>query len=255
MNTSSERAVLKRDLSRISPLLRLALLLGILVHLAGFFIFRVVTSPLPAREDSPAFIAYIFDSDAGDEFDQIGQANLFDSAPLFIPTEWTSVSKVYNFRDEQDWRVFPDFEPGIDLEREMRPVRLSLPFIESVNKPVDLLDFRFWDLFSYLGQGDLPPAKSTTWQSVAVVKVLEGNEQQRADVEIVLEMDLSASSSMPRPVVIYLNMAAPGMPDGPPLVESSSGSEEVDQQVLDWLARPSTLARLPAGFLELRVFP
>jgi len=255
MNNASERAVSSLDSGRISPLLRVALLLGILVHLAGFFIFRVVSSPLPVSDEKNAFIAYVSADKTGDEVDLIGQASLFDSAPLFIPTEWTSVSKVYNFRYEQDWQVFPDFEPRIDLASDVRPVRLSLPLVDRVNEPIDLLDFRFWDLFSYLGQTERPPAKSPAWQSVAVVKVLRENGQNGADTELALEVDPSGLSIMPRPVVIYLSMAAPSLPAGAPILDSSSGSDEVDKQVLEWLARPSTLARLPAGFLELRVFP
>lgn len=255
MNASSAHAAPGWDPNRISPLLRLALLLGILVHLAGFFIFRVVSSPLPVSEDRNAFVAYVSTDEAEDEVNGIGQASLFDSAPLFIPTEWTSVSNVYNVRDEEEWQVFPEFEPGIDLASEVRPTRLSLSFIDSVNQPVDLLDLRFWNLFSHLGQIESKPVTSPAWQSFASVKVLGSKEPHKANAEIPLDMNLSDLSTMPLPVVIYLSMAAPSLPAGAPLLESSSGSDEVDKQVLEWLARPSTLAKLPAGFLELRIFP
>lgn len=255
MSGQSEQANQIEDSRHISPLLRWALLLGVLVHLSGFFIFRVISNPLPSREEEAAFVAFISTDIGGDEAELIEQASLFDSAPLFIPGEWSTASEAFYFKDVQDWQVFPDFEPEMELKSRVWPVRLSRSLDAEVKKPIDLLNLRFWNLFSYFGQKEISLEKPEVWHSVAVVSVLSGNDQYQVDSNIVLQADLEFDGFAPRPMIVCLNMSAPGFPMGSPLLMQSSGSDAVDGKVLEWLARPATLASLPTGFLELRVFP
>lgn len=255
MSGKNEQTSQMRDSRHISPLLRLALLLGILVHLSGFFIFKVISNPLPSRKEDSTFIAFISTDIRGGEVELIEQASLFDSAPLFVPSQWSTASEVFSSKDVQDWQVFPDFEPNFELMDEVRPVRLSLPLVEDVQRPLDLLDLRFWDVFSYFGQGETRLAKPAPWHSVAVVRVLSDNDQYQVDSEIILQADLQSLGFAPRPMVVFLNMSAPGFPMGDPLLKQSTGLDAVDDEILDWLAQPATLASLPSGFLELRVYP
>lgn len=244
-----------RNSRHISPLLKIALLLGVLLHLSGFFIFRVIFNPLPSSEEGAAFIALVPTDVEDDEDELIEQASLFDSAPLFIPGEWSSASNVFSSRVLQDWQVLPDFEPSIELKEEVQPDRLSLPVIAAVEEPSDLLDFRFWDLFSAFGQGEIQMEAPGAWNSLAVATVISGNGEYSPGSSIHLEADLASGEFAMRPLVYFLNMSAPGLPLGDPLLRQSSGSASLDAEVAEWLTRPDTLAKLPAGFLELRVFP
>lgn len=239
----------------ISPLLRVALLAGVLVHLAGFFFFRVVSSPLPSPEETPAFIAFVSTNTGSDEAELIEQASLFDSAPLFIPGEWSTASGVFSSGAAQDWQVFPDFEPDIELLSEVRPERLSLPQVADVTQPSDLLALRFWDLFSYFGQKGTEFEKPDARNSVAVVTILSGNKDYPEGYSTTLKTELQPGQMGLRQLTFYMNMSAPGIAMGAPVLEQSSGSEALDKEVLEWLMRPATLANLPAGFLELRIFP
>ena len=244
-----------RDSRHVSPLLKLALLLGILVHLSGFFVFRVISSPLPSSEESAAFISLVPMGPESHEAELIEQASLFDSAPLFIPGEWNSASKILPAGIFEEWQAFPDFEPRLELMDEVGPDRGSLSQVAGVNQPSDLLALRFWDLLSYFGQGEREVAARQTWGSLARVRVLKGSEENVPSREYRLQADLAAEEYAPYPVVFVLNMHAAGLPMGAPLLRQSSGSDSLDAKALEWLERPDTMARLPAGLLEIRIFP
>lgn len=257
MDDQLKRAGEVRDSRHLSPLLKMALLLGVLVHLSGFFIFGVISNPLPLPEEEPAFISLVPTGIEGDEAELIEQASLFDSAPLFIPGEWNSASRVLPSKIFQDWQASPDFEPGLELMElmeEVRPERLSLAQVAGVDRPSDLLNLRFWDLFSYFGQGKVQVEKQEAWHSLAEVSILSGNKADSSDSMIRLRTELSPEQFGPGPVVFLVNMHAPGLPIAAPLLSQSSGSDALDAKALEWLTRPETLAKLPAGFLKVRIF-
>ncbi len=247
----------KPNAQQMSPLLRIALLLGVLAHLLGFFVFRVSSNPLHSRAEDAAFVVLVSTDLDRDSEALIEQASLFDSAPLFIPGEWSAASAVFSGQIMQDWRNFPDFEPDISLLRDVRPDRLSLPRVADVKQPADLLDLRFWDIFSHFGEGEgeLAIEAFESWSPVAVVTIISGNDAYPVDYEMRLEVDLPAEEFAERPAVFYVNMSAQGLLMGAPLLQQSSGSDALDVAVSEWLTRPATLANLPAGYLELRVFP
>jgi len=244
-----------RNARHLSPLLRVDLLLGILAHFLGFLIFKIASDPLPNRKEDPAFITLVSTEIEADASELVEQASLFDSAPLFVPGEWSSAAQVFSSRIVPDWRNFSDFEPSIELMDEVRPTGLSLSGVARVEQPSDLLDLRFWDLLSSFGQQETELETFEAAGSVALVTIMSGNKVYPVDYNIRLEVDLQSEELATRPVVFILNMSAPGFPIGAPLLEQSSGSDALDAEVLEWLAHPATLAQLPAGFLELRVFP
>jgi len=255
MSKQFERTGDERHSRHISPLLKTALLLGVLVHLSGFFMFSVISNPLPSREESRAFISLVPTEGQGDEAELIEQASLFDSAPLFIPGEWSSASGVFSSKILRDWQVFPDYEPSIELMDEVKPNRLLLPEAAAVRQPSDLLDLRFWDLLRYFGQSELEVETPESWSSVAVATAISGGDGHSPDLNIRIEADLPSTEFAESPIVFFLNMSAPGLPTGAPVLGRSSGSEDLDAAALEWLSRPETLAKLPAGFLQIRVFP
>ncbi|PXA05695.1 hypothetical protein DDZ13_02145 [Coraliomargarita sinensis] len=244
-----------RNSRHISPLLKTALLLGVLVHLAGFFMFRVISSPLPSREESTAFISLVPTEVEGDEAELVEQASLFDSAPLFVPGEWSSASGVFSSKILRNWQVFPDYEPDIELMAEVKPDRLSLQQATEVREPMDLLALRFWDMFSYFGQGGIEAEAPERWASVAVATIISGNSAYPQDFNLRIKADLPSGEFAERPVVFYVNMTAPGLLTGAPVLRQSSGSADLDAEAVAWLKQAKILAQLPAGFVELRIFP
>ena len=115
MATSAQycRAAQPRSQKMISPLLQLALLLGVLFHLVGFLIFRVVSSPLPDRALSQPYVEYVSAGSLASDRELEEQLALFDSSPLFIPTRWNA-AQVPSVDLGQTQRIrFPEFEPEI----------------------------------------------------------------------------------------------------------------------------------------------
>ncbi|MFU8847401.1 MAG: hypothetical protein ACNA77_01620 [Opitutales bacterium] len=241
----------------LSPLLQAALVLGLLVHALGFLIIRIASDPLPAREENPAFITLVSTEGQEDAAELVEQASLFDSAPLFIPGEWSSAAQVFSARTERDWRSFPSFEPELELKDEIRLSRLSLAQRSDLERPSDLLNWRFWDLFAAFGEKESSVEAFESAGSIASVTILSGNAVYPPEYNLRMAVDLPVDEAFfaAQPLVLTLNLSAPGLPMGAPLVEQSSGSEALDARLLEWLRRPATLAQLPAGFLELRVYP
>lgn len=244
-----------RNARQLSPLLQVALLLGVLAHLLGFLVFRVASDPLPAPDDDSPFITLGSSETTEGPAGLPEQASLFDSAPLFIPGEWSAASEVFSSRAVQDWRNLPDFEPSIELKDEVRPDGMSLSRAYEVEQPSDLLALGFWDLFSHFGEEGSDFEAFEDRGAAAVVTIMGGSEAYPPDHTVHLDVELESGTGSARPVVLVLNMLAPGLPMGGPLLQQSSGSDALDAEVLEWLDRPATLAKLPAGFLELRVFP
>ncbi len=69
-----------------SPLAKIALAAGIIVHLAGFLAFRVVAEPSDTVAPATPFISWYGESDSAADALQNEQALLFDSEALFLPT-------------------------------------------------------------------------------------------------------------------------------------------------------------------------
>ncbi len=69
-----------------SPLARVALVLGIGVHLAGFLLFRVVSDPVCAEEAPRPFIVWSGPEEGSGNIVRREQSLLLDSEALFLPT-------------------------------------------------------------------------------------------------------------------------------------------------------------------------
>ncbi len=76
------------------PLLKVALAIGILAHVAGFAAFRVVDTAAPPELKQQAFIR--FQNSTAQDRDRFfeEQAMLLDSEPLFLPTQWNYAARV-----------------------------------------------------------------------------------------------------------------------------------------------------------------
>lgn len=239
----------------VASMLRIALLLGILLHLLGFFFFRVESNPLPSREDDSAFIA-LMTQESGQEFSEfMDQASLFDSAPLFIPGQWTASSKVLYAPLHEELVIFPEHGPELELIEEMKPRPLSWSQLELVKQPLDLLDLRFWDLWKHFGEGGEPVVPFEAVGPELVVTVLAGGADGVPDRQYRLSFDLQTDDFGERPAIYYYAMSGPGIPIRGPVMSQTSGSDALDTAVLEWLKRPETQAVLPGGYLEIRAYP
>ena len=243
----------------LSPILLVALLLGIAAHLAGFLVFRVVSNPLPARESKLPYVAYISAASMASDRELEERVALMDSAPLFVPTRWNAARGVGPPEARVEER-FPDFEPSVDpaaeLEAGTEPLaRLAGPRVET---PGDLLELPFWDLFAGFGTaGPDGPALPDAGPFARVTLLVPSFSAARPGSARTLEADLGETSDAGGggPAVFHLRVSGAGRVPVPPRLAESSGSASLDEAAGEWLERPATLARLPGGYLEVAVFP
>ncbi len=236
----------------ISPLLWVGLLLGVALHLAGFLIFRVVSSPLPDREATRPYVEYVSAGSLASDRELEEQAVLFDSAPLFIPTRWNA-SQVISFDAADTLREqFPEFEPNVDLLTELQPSSFLVAKAIQVDEPIDLLASRFWRFFAGFATSASPVVAFPNTLPVAEVSVV--GQFARLPLSIPVELDYTTASSVARPVVYYLRMSGGGLAFSAPTLGQSSGNKDFDGAAAAWLSRPEVLGQLPKGYLSIKVF-
>lgn len=235
----------------LSPLLRAALVVGILVHLAGFLAFQIISQPLPESAESPPLLEYLSERAFSGEVELEEQAILFDSAPLFVPTRWSASSGLFGKRGFGQW-VFPEYEPEIDLLEDLEPVALVVSPASDLQEPEDLLDSRYWDFFLGFGRSGDRPVALPAGGATARVRVLDGVEETTKTFSLTIP---SVRSLPARPTLLMVRVDAYGQLIGRPRLTQSSGLESFDQAALGWLRSPGLAARLPAGYLSIRVFP
>ena len=255
MSTASQLSVraTQRSPEMVSPLLRVSLLLGVALHLAGFLIFRVVSSPLPDRVAADPYVEYISAGSLANDRELEELAELFDSATLFIPTRWNaSQAMVIDSRFRMQGQ-FPEFEPEIQLLSELQPSSFLVPQNIAVNKPLDLLASRFWRFFVGLAESPRPLVRFPDVTPIAEVSIV--GQLAAPPLSIPAELSYSTSSSVERPVLYYVRALRSGLTLSAPTLGQSSGNTDFDRAAEGWLRRPEVLSQFPQGYLSIKVFP
>ena len=236
----------------ISPVLLGALLAGVLVHLAGFLIFRVKSNPLPTRDERGAFVRYVSaNSMAGDRALE-EQAQLFDSAPLFVPTQWNAAQNVSLMPRDRVGERFPEFEPEIMLSAALHASNLPMGKEDIVETPSDLLKSRFWTFFERFAQVEEAVEPFPTVGHFAEIVVVGG---AGATLSMESPLEFTDTSAVPEPVSLFLRLTGGGQTLGEPVVSQSSGNPVFDRAAQEWLRRPETIGQLPSGYLLITVYP
>ncbi|TVP78703.1 MAG: hypothetical protein EA353_07685 [Puniceicoccaceae bacterium] len=234
----------------MSPFLRISLLLGVCLHLVGFLVFRVVSVPLPERVDQGAFVQFVSAErlSSGEALEE--QAALFDTAPLFIPGRWNAAHNLRApFRDLALQR-FPFYEPEIDVLAKLQPERSLVGEVYDVMEPADLLALRFWDLFSRLGQRELPIPEIEPIGPFAEVRDVRGRLLQTMPVDL-----QGLAGQALEPAVFILRMEAEGRLVSSPSIYQPSQDEAFDALAHAWLRDARNTVGLPAGLLTIAIYP
>jgi len=234
----------------LSPFLRIALLLGVVVHLVGFLVFRVISNPLPTREPSAPFVRYVSPETflSGAELEE--RAVLFDSAPLFVPGRWNAAHNLRAPSRDRALLRFPAYEPPADFSEEILPEGARFGQDYGVAEPADLLALRYWDLFRGIAADQPEVAELETTGAFAEVRSLGGEVLRTAPVRIEL-----LSMQAVQPATYYLRVESGGRVLGRPTLSASSGDTAFDAAAYTWLAESGFSAGLPAGLFQISVYP
>ena len=245
---SKREAPLKAVL--FSPLLQVTLALGICVHLGGFLIFRVVSNPLPSRESEAPFVRYLSSEESvtGPEFEE--RALLFDSAPLFVPGVWNAAYHLTPPPRNRRLFRFESYRPPEDFASALLPSGVPFGKDYGVEEPEDLLQLSSWDLYRGLARETDAPEPLEATKIFADVRSVDGAWSQTVPIEI----DLQSAQAM-QPAVYFLRIEAGGRALGRPTLSVSSGDAAFDAAVYNWLAESGFSAGLPAGLMQISVYP
>jgi hypothetical protein len=236
--------------SFLSPVLRLSLILGICVHLLGFLFFRVVSEPLPERPDRAGFVQFVSSDGPGLSDALEEQAELMDTAPLFIPGPWNAAHNLPAPARDQALQRFPFYQPEIDVVAQLRPVRVPIGESFDVATPEDLLALRYWDLFKGFGERSPVIPELDSMGPFAEVSDMSGRPLRT----IPASFDWPPSVQ-PDPAIFTLRIEASGRAVGAPALEQTSGSTDFDAAAYSWLSHAGVTADFQAGRYRIRIYP
>ena len=235
----------------LSPFSYVLILLGVCAHLVGFFVFRVVSNPLPTREAIPPFVQFVSPSTLVSGAVLEEQAALFDSAPLFVPGKWNASHNLRPLSRERTLLSFSAYgEPQSDFSSALITEGLPVGLESAVTEPADLLALRYWDLFRGVGQTASFVEELEDTGVFVEVRTIEGRVVQTVSAELAV-----LSMQAIQPTTYFQRVEAGGRVLGRPTLSVSSGDSTFDTAAYTWLVESGFSAGLPAGFFEIRVYP
>lgn len=234
----------------LSSVLRLSLILGVCLHVIGFLFFRIDSDPLPERSEGNAFVQFVSSNRLGSSEALEEQAELLDTAPLFLPGQWNAAHNLRAPARDLALQRFPFYEPQIDVRAELQPERTPIGERFDATEPSELLALRYWDLFQGFGERSQPvPELRATGSFAEIRRVGEYSVVTRP-----VELEWTASE-LANPVTFTLRMEAAGRAAGPPVLHASSGNGDFDAEAERWLNRTGNTADWSAGLYRIRFYP
>ena len=238
------------------PILRNATVIG----LAIFCIFYFVRFDTPLNfqySKKGSDFRFIQESNLEDFYSSRAALELFDTTPIFIPTQWNYGSTVFPKKSMLNDAEFVSFDPQIELEELVKLNRMEID-TETLDLGI-LYENTFFDprLLALFTPKFKESDRNFLNKKILRVEIIESYNldifYNGAKVDYVYELDDDPSLSNLDPVIIFLRNK--GSTVSNPKVYQSSFSELFDELILEWLNQPRNLAILPEGFLKLTFHP
>ena len=200
---------------------------------------------------------FIQERNLEDTLDSSAALELFDTAPIFIPTRWNYGSTVFPRKRVISDAEFVSFEPEIELEESINLNRIE---IDSETKNNSILyeyihfDPRLLALFSNGSMGDKKVFSNYRTLKVEILESYEDSEFQKESIaNHTYEINDSSLLSNLSSMIVLLRTQTSLV--SKPIIYQSSSSEVFDEQILEWLKQSENIALLPKGFLKLTFYP
>ncbi|HNX05331.1 MAG TPA: hypothetical protein PKI32_07495 [Opitutales bacterium] len=214
-----------------------------------WWIAPVSNLPIPSRDRTDPFISLQKPGGAGDM--TMDQALLFDSAPLFLPTRWSTAlpgRKGFDSRGEDPFELFAS-EISISGSSLLPP---AIPVGDS--HPALLPEHGAMGEFSALGRNGSAagvPAFDTRGAAFEVRRADDGS----------LVLSGAAAQTLPeagdllwQPAEFWVMVDQAG-PVGAPLVASGTGSDNLDAALRNLIMAERAIVLLPPGYYRVVIGP
>lgn len=237
----------------VSFFAQIAIIIGVLIHVIVFFAFPVESPSAVSISFSEPYVQYPSSEDK--KYNQLlrEQAELYDSAPLFLPTNWNYVTNVKVFALEVDNAfLFPAYAEEWTISDEMLK-----PIIGNGNSTItrarDSLKYEYWDLFSTFGEEKQSENRIPSRTGFVEVYDMLNNKIVRGEnlPDTINELSIL---TLWTPLEFLLTIDKLG-PIGEPMLLQGSGSEMIDASLRDYLLEPVFGARLQPGYYKVSIGP
>lgn len=239
-----------------TPLAKVALLIGVGVHLAGFLLFQVVTETTPGPRGPANWLYYTAYEDVELDAQMAEHADLFDTEPLYLPTDRNAAPRLIPRAGSmaRGEGPFPPFSPEVILNRQAPDldawlIARSKPWM--VGDPLPLQPTELLKEFGRTEQEieNLKPRLA----SVRVTNQYTGRVVLEAELPATEEP--SAAQGSLWDAAVYLVLVEPGGGVGQPLLLHSTGVDALDRELLQKIVDSKLLSQLPPGYHRIEVGP
>jgi len=226
--------------------------LGVIVHLAGFSVFRVVAEPASMPPPEHPFVSFPLQAEGGDPLVAELSA-LSDSEPLFLPTRWNaSVPLVPNEPEGARRSPFDPFPPettmgegGGALFFQARPA--------TPQNPKDVLAQSVRSVFESFGHGRA--ASVPRREAGLQVEIRDFYSDKLIDVRTLPYSDSALDGLQSRGFAEYHIQLQRGSLIGPPILATGTADEALDRTLGELLLQAKTLEDLPTGYYRVLIGP
>ena len=215
-----------------------------------FFVLKLPVATLPSVLYKDPLVRFALLQGAT-EFDATTeQALLFDSAPLFIPTQWNAsqatIAETYGIAANS----FEDFEPEIILTSQITSNAVFKSKTQAAQNPTDLLNSQFQNTFAAYGEQyqEVLPLRTTPLTILFRTMDSEWTELPINDSKF-------TSEGLQSPIRFYLRVLEPGITAGPVVLVEPLELSEFSDNLRTFLMKPEMIAQLPVGHIECVVYP
>jgi hypothetical protein len=237
-----------------TPFAWMAIVVGVFVHLAAFFLFKVEVPGLRPTEDKPAYVTFVTLS--GDSADQNlrERALLADSVPLFLPSEvdyaWISMQPSF-YDDDREANLLDPFSMDVGVSGSEL---LRSPSFYANLAPEDLLSSEMVPVLKTLGEAEFPELNMEERFGVFQFK-LEASHNVVAEFPIpTVPSGLQLFDFFWRPCSILVVVSETGSM-GKPIVRESSGLVDLDRYAVDWVERAANQKLIEPGYYRVTFGP
>lgn len=231
----------------------MAILLGIVVHLAVFVALSFESKSVEMEKTREAFVQYPDRRESEHSALLKEQASLFDTAPLFLPTPQNHSFSLKEIQmQEKETTLFDSFPAKITLARS------NWETFSWFEEP-EFSDYRgilrseFWNIFHYLGSS--PRSKEVEVKRGSLVEIIPYGRSTPILVEpLPSQIRQVGEGVLWSPVALQILVDRIG-PIGAPFLVNSSGSYRIDEAIEGYLLEAARNWGLRPGYYRVLFGP